>query len=173
MITLSEINEIVKRFNVPAETIEKDYAISWLLVCLSKYKLLESFVFYGGTAIKRMYFSEHRFSEDIDLISSHFYSLETIVEAFDILALAKDEANITFTIKSSEIIPRYDRVKCIVSYDGFNEIMGGCKRNSYRLCHEKRDPWSSLYKKTNRILLRHRRTKSDTTCDEPKCHSSK
>ena len=56
MIPLAEINTAAKQFNVPAETIEKDYVICWVLHCLSKSPLNNKFVFYGGTAIKRIYF---------------------------------------------------------------------------------------------------------------------
>jgi predicted nucleotidyltransferase component of viral defense system len=69
MIPLAEINQAAEKYRVPAETIEKDYVICWILKCLSASKLKDGFVFYGGTAIKRMYFEDHRFSEDIDLIS--------------------------------------------------------------------------------------------------------
>lgn len=67
MIPLEEINNVAKILQVPAETIEKDYVISWILYCLSRSKINGDFIFYGGTAIKRIYFDEHRFSEDIDL----------------------------------------------------------------------------------------------------------
>lgn len=60
MIQLVEINYYAKKFKVAPETIEKDYMISWILLCLSRCKLKENFIFYGGTAIKRMYFEEHR-----------------------------------------------------------------------------------------------------------------
>lgn len=64
MIPLAEINHIAEKYHVSAETIEKDYIISWILLCLAKSKLKNKFVFYGGTAIKRIYFEDHRFSED-------------------------------------------------------------------------------------------------------------
>ena len=64
MIPLAEINRFAERFNVAAETIEKDYVISWILLCLANNKIGKDFIFYGGTAIKRIYFEDHRFSED-------------------------------------------------------------------------------------------------------------
>jgi len=70
MIPISEINHLTQQLKVPAETVEKDYVICWILSCLSRSKLKNDFIFYGGTAIKRMYFEELRFSEDIDLITT-------------------------------------------------------------------------------------------------------
>lgn len=37
MISLSEINLAAEKFHVSAETIEKDYMISWILLCLSNH----------------------------------------------------------------------------------------------------------------------------------------
>ena len=62
MISLTEINNAAGKYKVPAETVEKDYVICWILKCLSTGKLREDFIFYGGTAIKRMHFEDHRYS---------------------------------------------------------------------------------------------------------------
>ena len=80
MIPLEEINTAAERFEVPAETIEKDYAICWALNCIAESKLKDGFIFYGGTAIKRSYFEDHRFSEDIDLISEKDFKLDEITK---------------------------------------------------------------------------------------------
>ncbi|MBI4356763.1 MAG: nucleotidyl transferase AbiEii/AbiGii toxin family protein [Gammaproteobacteria bacterium] len=80
MIPLSEINKAAKHYGVPAETLEKDYMICWLLVCFARCKLKKDFVFYGGTAIKRIYFEDHRFSEDVDLISTKILNQDFILK---------------------------------------------------------------------------------------------
>ena len=47
--------------------IEKDYALSYLLSALFKVPLLtDSLVLKGGTALKKAYFQDYRFSEDLD-----------------------------------------------------------------------------------------------------------
>ena len=47
--------------------IEKDYVIGWVLKGISNNKfLLESLVFKGGTALRKIYFTEYRLSEDLD-----------------------------------------------------------------------------------------------------------
>lgn len=51
--------------------IEKDYAISYLLSAIFKVPLLKQFlVLKGGTALRKAYFNNFRFSEDLDF-SSH------------------------------------------------------------------------------------------------------
>lgn len=126
MIPLSEINTFSKKLKVPAETIEKDYIISWILYCLSRNKIRNDFVFYGGTAIKRIYFEEHRFSEDIDLLSTKKFSLEYIIDNLN-LEYAQEEANISLTISKDKIINDRDRAQIYVNYSGFDEIVGAPK----------------------------------------------
>ena len=46
--------------------LERDYCLAWFLVALSRTPLRERLAFKGGTAIKRCYFGDYRFSEDLD-----------------------------------------------------------------------------------------------------------
>jgi len=60
------LRKIAAREGIPLGTLEKDYALSIVLSLLSKDPLAESLIFKGGTAIKKIYFPEARFSEDLD-----------------------------------------------------------------------------------------------------------
>lgn len=52
------------------EAIEKDYCLGWFLKGLSGHSSLKAkLVFKGGTALKKMYIPEYRFSEDLDFTS--------------------------------------------------------------------------------------------------------
>jgi len=47
--------------------VEKDYALSYLLAGIAaKPELSETLIFKGGTALKKLYFGDYRFSEDLD-----------------------------------------------------------------------------------------------------------
>lgn len=127
MIPLVEINHFAQKFNVATETIEKDYVISWILFCLSQSVLKDSFTFYGGTAIKRMYFEEHRFSEDIDLLSTNVFTLKQILQKLTCLKYAKEKANLLLEINRDNIIATKDRVQLYINYLGFDEIIGAPK----------------------------------------------
>ena len=127
MISLTEINKMADQCKVPAETIEKDYAISWILCCLSKSKLRHDFIFYGGTAIKRIYFEDHRFSEDIDLISAHQFTLAYLLQALSSLQYARDDANFNLSVNQNNIITTKDRVQLFIRYAGYDEIIGAPK----------------------------------------------
>ena len=123
MISIAEINRVASQYQLPAETIEKDYIICWILWSLSASTIKDDFIFYGGTALKRIYFEDHRFSEDIDLVSDKIFSREELVHGLSCLEKIKDEANIEVivdknyqTIQSREIM--------YLHYEGFDEIVG-------------------------------------------------
>lgn len=51
---------------IPEAVLERDYCLAWFLAGLSRSELRYKLAFKGGTAIKRCYFGEYRFSEDLD-----------------------------------------------------------------------------------------------------------
>ena len=63
--------------------LERDYCLAWLLVGLSRSPLRNSLAFKGGTALKRCYFPEYRFSEDLDFTLIKATPLETILAELD------------------------------------------------------------------------------------------
>jgi len=56
-----------KRLGIPWEVLERDYVLSWLLAGISNVDALhDTLVFKGGTALKKCFFGDYRFSEDLD-----------------------------------------------------------------------------------------------------------
>jgi len=51
---------------IPESVLERDYCLSWFLIGLSRSPLRDRLVFKGGTALKKCYFGDYRFSEDVD-----------------------------------------------------------------------------------------------------------
>ena len=128
MIPLAEINRFAERFHVAAETIEKDYVISWILLCLSNSRIGKDFIFYGGTAIKRIYFEDHRFSEDIDLISSEKFHVDGLLNDLkNALVYARDEANLLLQVNEENVIVGQDRLQVYINYSAYDEIVGAAK----------------------------------------------
>lgn len=59
--------EARKRLKLPWEVLERDYLLSWILAGLAQTEALkETLVFKGGAALKKCYFGDYRFSEDLD-----------------------------------------------------------------------------------------------------------
>jgi len=61
-------NRLVERGGrrIPETVLERDYCLSWFLVGLSRSPLRDRLAFKGGTALKKCYFADYRFSEDLD-----------------------------------------------------------------------------------------------------------
>lgn len=67
MIKPGEIDRIAIEKCVRAKQVEKDYVISWVLWGIARNEFLNTnFVFKGGTCLKKMYFDDYRYSEDMD-----------------------------------------------------------------------------------------------------------
>lgn len=67
MILQKEIRTIAERLKVPSDTVDKDYVLGHFLHELFKQPwAINNLLFKGGTCLKKCYFEEYRFSEDID-----------------------------------------------------------------------------------------------------------
>lgn len=63
----TRLEEARKRLGIPWEVLERDYLLSWVLAGIARIEQLrETLVFKGGTALKKCYFGDYRFSEDLD-----------------------------------------------------------------------------------------------------------
>jgi predicted nucleotidyltransferase component of viral defense system len=61
------LEEVRKNTGLPWEIIERDYILSWILAGIGVNKKLHGeIIFKGGTALKKCYFGDYRFSEDLD-----------------------------------------------------------------------------------------------------------
>jgi len=126
MIKSSELNKIANKEGVRQQQIEKDYMISWILWGISNHTLLNKVLaFKGGTCLKKIYFENYRYSEDMDftLVSNgdNILSNDDIFLAFSDLFLAiKEEANIDLTIpeNAKEIHESSGSLKFYIKYVG-------------------------------------------------------
>ena len=67
MIKPGEIQQKAHEAGVRDQQIEKDYMLSWILQGVAQHLALsKTIVFKGGTVLKKIYFDNYRFSEDLD-----------------------------------------------------------------------------------------------------------
>ncbi len=77
MIQKQEILQTASRESVNPIIIEKDYVLGWLLAGISNNdSFAESWIFKGGTCLKKCYFEKYRFSEDLDFTLTEGASLD-------------------------------------------------------------------------------------------------
>lgn len=67
-MTLEQLlKNTARRFGIPYDTVLKDYVIGHVLSALAaEPAIAETLVMKGGTALKKLYFGDYRFSEDLD-----------------------------------------------------------------------------------------------------------
>ncbi len=67
MIDKREIIDAATTFGLNPHVIEKDYVLGWLLWGINNHEALSrSWIFKGGTCLKKCFFETYRFSEDLD-----------------------------------------------------------------------------------------------------------
>jgi predicted nucleotidyltransferase component of viral defense system len=104
MIKAKEIQQKARQDGVRDTQIEKDYILSWILRSIAQHEALSKcLVFKGGTVLKKIYFDDYRFSEDLD-----FTLLDTTITNDKIFgwfnetfAYVRETANIPFSLQDN------------------------------------------------------------------------
>ena len=118
MIKQSEISKLSNRLYLEAcaqvgkkqalriqePVIERDYVLAWLLTEMTTHPMLSAaLAFKGGTALRRVYFDEYRFSEDLDFTLVQELSLEQLFGAFnEVFASLSKASGIQFALSDDE-----------------------------------------------------------------------
>lgn len=125
--------------------IEKDYALSYVLVGITQQPdLAHSLIFKGGTALKKVFFGDYRFSEDLD---------------FSVLNAPKNKALEKALLEAAEITKTF-----LTHYGPFDLQL---KRNTERAPHPKGQEAFSLFVKFPWQSTPLCRIKIEITHDEP------
>jgi predicted nucleotidyltransferase component of viral defense system len=67
MIGRQEILEFAREVGLDPNVVEKDYVLGWMLAGISRHpRARDTWLFKGGTCLKKCYFETYRFSEDLD-----------------------------------------------------------------------------------------------------------
>jgi len=86
MISKDEIKSIANDLKLRDVTVEKDYVLGWILGAIGQSSLLkESWVFKGGTCLRKCFFKNYRFSEDLDftIVNAESARLDFIQDAIN------------------------------------------------------------------------------------------
>jgi len=117
---------------IPESVLERDYCLAWFLATLAESELKAMLGFKGGTALKRCYFGDYRFSEDLDFSLTASMALDElkarlepiyiavldasgIVFAFDREDRQKHENSYTFYLRYEGPLPKGNNVKVDVT----------------------------------------------------------
>lgn len=102
MITHQDIKNLSIEWGLGEQVIEKDFVLGWMLWGICNHKnTKESWVFKGGTCIKKCYIETYRFSEDLDFTvkTPEAISEEQLIPTInEILSNVSEESGIDFSI---------------------------------------------------------------------------
>ncbi|MBF0432418.1 MAG: nucleotidyl transferase AbiEii/AbiGii toxin family protein [Fibrobacteria bacterium] len=101
MIKPGIIQQKARNVGVRDQQIEKDYVLSWILQGIAQHnELSKSMVFKGGTVLKKVYFENYRFSEDLDFkLLDDALTKDQIIGYFtETFEYIREEANIPLEI---------------------------------------------------------------------------
>ena len=101
MIKPGEIQQKARAVGVRDQQIEKDYVLSWILQGVAQHtKLSKTIVFKGGTVLKKVYFKDYRFSEDLDftLLNDKIANKQIFQWFNEIFEFIREEANVPLEI---------------------------------------------------------------------------
>ena len=81
MIRDAEIRRRARVAGVEPRTIELDYVLGWVLRGIADHPpLARRPVFKGGTCLRKCYFPDYRFSEDLDFTARQWFAREEFEE---------------------------------------------------------------------------------------------
>lgn len=119
MVRPGEIQAIAGRTGVRDTQIEKDYVISWVLYGISKNNFLkENLIFKGGTVLKKAYFPNYRFSDDLSFTFKGDLDVPAIKAAFaEVIKWVYETSGITLALKG-EVQNAAGNFNFYISYTG-------------------------------------------------------
>lgn len=126
MIPQSQISKLSNRLfkelggkRIPEIVLERDYCIAWFLVGLARVPLKNKIVFKGGTALRRCYFPDYRFSEDLDFTLLQPLSFDELKKELEfVYAEVKKSSNITFKFSRLDSNSHLNSYTFYLAYEG-------------------------------------------------------
>ena len=84
MISKADLQRLANREKIALGVLEKDYVLTEVLKALSQVASLNDLlVFKGGTALRKVYFADWRYSEDLDFTAKHEMKEEELRQSLD------------------------------------------------------------------------------------------
>lgn len=119
MISLTQVRKFSQQFGVSESIIEKDYLIEIILWNLADHHSAKNLVFRGGTCLKKVYFPDYRFSEDLDFLTkNHRNTVELVNDLIKKINQAY-QLNLKYRCETRE-----RRFQFFINYNLFSEIVG-------------------------------------------------
>lgn len=130
MIPRSEIFSVARTSGIRAENIERDYVLGWLLKSIVEARgFIGRYAFKGGTALRKLYFPDYRYSQDLDftiLSAMSERDLRQVLE--ESVQSGKQNSGIIFRVAdlvTAREIPGEEAYRVRIEYEGPLGRLGG------------------------------------------------
>ncbi len=81
MIGEAELRRQAARWGIDPMVADLDYSLGWFIAALyGANKDMESVLFKGGTCLRKCYFGDYRFSEDLDFTATAYFDAERLLQ---------------------------------------------------------------------------------------------
>ncbi|MCE5328968.1 nucleotidyl transferase AbiEii/AbiGii toxin family protein [bacterium] len=119
MIPREEISRLSHRLQMNELVLEKDYVLTWILFGIADSNLYSRLVFKGGTALKKIYFPDYRFSEDLDFTILNEISTDDLISNTKLMLnnITKSQG-LQFDISSEKIEVRANTITIYIGFVG-------------------------------------------------------
>lgn len=122
MIDYRFVQKRREEIEISEETIEKDYLIELLLNYTANDKFLKKqLIFRGGTALKKIYFSDFRYSEDIDFIIDSGRNINKCVGQFS-KVITRINRDFPVELRQESKFPQRGHLQLFIYYEIVPEI---------------------------------------------------
>ncbi len=121
MLSKNEIRDVAADLGLSLDVIEKDYVLGWIIAGINADQDIKyDWIFKGGTCLKKCFFGNYRFSEDLDFTLKDSAHLDTNFLEAKFKSISEwiyDQAGIELPIKEIDFKER-------TSNKGFTSIKG-------------------------------------------------
>lgn len=122
MIKVKEVRSFSEKLGVPALTIDKDWVLGHFLSGLFDNDYFqENLVFKGGTCLKKCYFENYRFSEDLDFTAIRIKRSKILSNLKKVIQKVESETGILFgkvEIKNQSFVDQLVAYACRIQFYG-------------------------------------------------------
>ena len=81
MISEAELRRLAARWGVDSMVVDLDYSLGWFIAALyGANEGAERLYFKGGTCLRKCYFGDYRFSEDLDFTATRYFDPERLLD---------------------------------------------------------------------------------------------
>jgi|Deesub1362B_J571_1020462.scaffolds.fasta_scaffold18104_1 predicted nucleotidyltransferase component of viral defense system len=91
MISEAEVRRLAGRWGVDPMLVDLDYVLGCFLASLYRQSWAEDLIFKGGTCLRKCYYADYRFSEDLDFTAVHRLDAQDLKEQLmEVIRIAED-----------------------------------------------------------------------------------